>query len=69
MLELKRLSFFLSKEENVAVEVYGGRRGKSAHLALAWSELFVVISWSPNVRLTGQVTAFLSGIECLVFIS
>ena len=33
MFELKRLSFSLSKEENV-VEVYGGRRGKSAHRVL-----------------------------------
>jgi len=33
MLELKRLGFGVSKEENV-VKVYGGRRGKSAHRVL-----------------------------------
>jgi hypothetical protein len=53
---------YLPKEENIAVEVYGGRRGKSAHLALSWSEF--VISWSPNVchsRSDGTSDSFLIG--------
>lgn len=49
MLELKRLSLRLSQKENDPVKVYGGRRSKSAHRALPWSELFFVIGWSSNV--------------------
>jgi len=62
MLELKRPSFSLSKEENVVK----WKEGVEVNLptVYSWRELFVVIGWSPNVRQSrsdGTSDSFLIG--------